>query len=99
MWRRDRIVSTPESQCPMCKRVRKLSGEKRCAIHVKAEFLGAHHIEFDSTRIADASPPGSFVGRFGYRTVFLGPMRRLVPGDTRILDTTQSGLGRSFEEI
>src|SRR6058998_4108443 len=99
MWQRDRIVSTPESQCPMCKRVRKLSGEKRCAIHVKAEFLGAHHKEFDSKRIAGSSPPGVFVGRFGYPKVFVGPMVPPVSGDTEILDTPEWWMGKGFDEI
>ena len=74
MGRSDRIVSTTESLCPMCKRVRKLSGEKRCAVHVKAASLGAHHAEFDGKIIAGSSPPGVFVGRFGYPKVFVGPM-------------------------
>src|SRR6266566_3110233 len=39
--RHDRIVSTPERLCPMCKRVQRLSGEERCAIHVKATTLAA----------------------------------------------------------
>ncbi len=99
MWQRDRIVSTPESQCPMCKRVRKLSGEKRCAIHVKAEFLSAHHKEFDTKRIAGSSPPGVFVGRFGYPKVFVGPMVPPVSGDTEILDTPEWWMGKGFDEI
>jgi len=99
MWQRDQIVSTPESQCPMCKRVRRLSGEKRCAIHVKAEFLGAHHTEFDKKKIAGSSPPGVFVGRFGYPKVFVGPMVPPVSGDTEILDTPEWWMGKGFDEI
>ncbi len=99
MWRRDSIVSTPESVCPMCKRVRRLSGERRCAIHVKAEFLGAHHSEFDTKRIAGSSPPGVFVGRFGYPKVFVGPMVPPVSGDTEILDTPEWWMGKGFDEI
>src|SRR5881296_837154 len=60
--RRDRIVSTPEKLCPMCKRVQRLSGEERCAIHVKATTLAAHHKEFDTKQISGSSPPGVFVG-------------------------------------
>src|SRR2546428_11606331 len=68
------LVSSSEKLCPMCLRVRRLSGEKKCAIHVKAESLAAHHPEFDLKSIAGSSPPGVFVGRFGYPNVNVGPM-------------------------
>src|SRR5260370_38409467 len=71
---RDRIVSTPERFCPMCKRGQRLSGEERCAIHVKASTLAAHHKEFDTKQISGSSPPGVFVGRIGDAKVFIGPM-------------------------
>jgi DNA repair protein NreA len=99
MWQKDNIVSTPESTCPMCRRVRRLSGEKRCAIHVKAAFLGAHHSEFDTKQISGSSPPGVFVGRFGYPKVFVGPMVPPVSGDTTILDTPEWWMGKGFDEI
>ena len=97
--RRDRIVSTPESQCPLCRRVRRLSGEAKCAIHVKAAFLGAHHREFDAKQIAGSSPPGVFVGRFGYPKVSIGPMVPPVSGDTELLDTPELWMGKGFDEI
>ncbi len=92
-------ISTPESLCPMCKRVRRLSGEKRCAIHLKAAFLGARHPEFDSKQIAGSSPPGVFVGRFGYPKVSVGPMVPAVSGDTELLDTPERWIGKGFDEI
>ncbi len=97
--RRDRIVSTPEKLCPMCKRVQRLSGEERCAIHVKAMTLAAHHKEFDTKQISGSSPPGVFVGRFGYPKVFVGPMVPPVSGDTEILDTPEWWMGKGFDEI
>jgi hypothetical protein len=97
--RRDRIVSTPERFCPLCKRVQRLSGEERCAIHVKAATLAAHHKEFDSEQISGSSPPGVFVGRFGYPKVFVGPMVPPVSGDTEILDTPEWWMGKGFDEI
>src|SRR5712664_1442310 len=97
--RRDRIVSTPESQCPMCKRVQRLSGEERCAIHVKAITLATHHKEFDTKQISGSSPPGVFVGRFGYPKVFVGPMVPPVSGDTEMLDTPEWWMGKGFDEI
>ena len=97
--RRDRIVSTPERSCSMCKRVQRLSGEERCAIHVKAATLAAHHKEFDAKQISGSSPPGVFVGRFGYPNVFVGPMVPPVTGDTEILDTPEWWMGKGFDEI
>src|SRR5436309_9262771 len=97
--RHDRIVSTPERLCPMCKRVQRLSGEERCAIHVKAATLAAHHKEFDTKQISGSSPPGVFVGRFGYPKVFVGPMVPPVSGDTEILDTPEWWMGKGFDEI
>ncbi len=83
----------------MCRRVRRLSAEKRCAIHVKAEFLGAHHTEFDTKKIAGSSPPGGFVGRFGYPKVSVGPMVPPVSGNTEIMDTPEWWMGKGFDEI
>ena len=97
--RHDRIVSTLERLCPMCKRVQRLSGEERCAIHVKAATLAAHHKEFDTKQISGSSPPGVFVGRFGYPKVFVGPMVPPVSGDTEILDTPEWWMGKGFDEI
>ena len=83
----------------MCLRVRRLSGEMKCAIHVKADFLAAHHPEFDLKSIAGSSPPGVFVGRFGYPNVSVGPMVPSITGDTEILDTPEWWMGKGFDEI
>ena len=96
---REKILSNPENLCPMCRRVRRLSGEERCAIHVKAQSLAAHHPEFDSKTIAGASPPGVFVGRFGYPNVYVGPMVPSASGDTEILDTPEWWMGKGFDDI
>ncbi len=83
----------------MCRRVRRLSGEPRCAIHLKAATLEAHHPEFDKKRITGSSPPGVFVGRFGYPKVQVGPMVPPVSGDTTVLDTPEWWMGKGFDEI
>jgi DNA repair protein NreA len=93
------IVSTPETLCPMCRRVRRFSAEKKCAIHVKADSLAAHHPEFDLKSIAGSSPPGVFVGRFGYPNVYVGPMVPSISGNTEILDTPEWWMGKGFDEI
>jgi hypothetical protein len=93
------LISYPEKLCPMCLRVRRLSGEKKCAIHVKADSLATHHPEFDLKSIAGSSPPGVFVGRFGYPNVSVGPMVPSISGDTEILDTPEWWMGKGFDEI
>jgi len=97
--RGDSLASSPEMLCPMCRRVRSLSGEKKCAIHVKADSLAAHHPEFDVKSIAGSSPPGVFVGRFGYPNVSVGPMVPAISGNTEILDTPEWWMGKGFDEI
>src|SRR5712692_10381948 len=97
--RRGDIVYSPEKFCPMCLKVRRLSGEMKCAIHVKADSLAAHHPEFDLKSIAGSSPPGVFVGRFGYPNVNVGPMVPSISGDTEILDTPEWWMGKGFDEI
>jgi DNA repair protein NreA len=52
-----------------------------------------------SSEIEGASPPGVFVGRIGYPRVSIGPMVPAQHGDTTILDTPESWLGRPLEEI
>jgi DNA repair protein NreA len=93
------IISSSESLCPMCKRVRRLSEQKKCAIHVKADSLAARHPEFDLKSIAGSSPPGVFVGRFGYPNVNVGPMVPSISGNTEILDTPEWWMGKGFDEI
>jgi DNA repair protein NreA len=93
------LVSSPERFCPMCQRVRRLSEESKCAIHVKADSLASHHPEFDLKSIAGSSPPGVFVGRFGYPNVYVGPMVPSISGNTEILDTPEWWMGKGFEEI
>jgi DNA repair protein NreA len=83
----------------MCRRVRLRSGEERCAIHVKAALLASRQSEFDTDHISGSSPPGVFVGRFGYPKVFVGPMVPPVYGDTEILDTPEWWMGKGFDEI
>lgn len=96
---KDMSSSTPEELCPRCKRVRSLSKEERCAIHVKASLLAAHSAEFDTERIQGSSPPAVFVGTFGYPKVFAGPMVPLRLGDTEFMDTPEWWMGKDFDEI
>ena len=51
------------------------------------------------TNLDGSSPPGVFVGRFGYPKVFMGPMVPPFHGDTEIFDLPEAWFGRSMQEI
>jgi len=93
------IASIPEGLCPWCKRVKIFSSEERCAIHVKAALLASHSVQFDTDKIEGSSPPGVFVGRFGYPNLLVGPMVPPLSGSTEILDTPEWWMGKDFDEI
>jgi DNA repair protein NreA len=53
----------------------------------------------NSDLIQGSSPPGVFVGRFGYPKVFIGPMVPGIYGDTTLLDTPELWKGKSIEDV
>ncbi len=53
----------------------------------------------DRVDLDGSSPPGVFVGRFGYPKVYVGPLVSPLHGDTGILDAPESWVGRPMEEI
>ncbi len=53
----------------------------------------------DSTDISGSSPPGVFVGRYGYPRVDIGPLVPPYHGDTYEMDTPEMWVGRSIDEI
>jgi len=52
-----------------------------------------------SETIGGSSPPGVFIGRFGYPKVFIGPMVPAIYGNTEYLDTPEMWHGKTIEEI
>ena len=91
--------STTEENCPKCVQTRLLSREKKCAIHVKSASLAKHSQILDTDNIHGSSPPGVFVGQFGYPYVMIGPMVPPITGNTEVLDTPELWLGKNFEQI
>src|SRR5579884_540096 len=49
--------------------------------------------------VSGSTPPGVFVGRFGYPKVFVGPMVPRIYGDTSLLDTPEMWRGKTIEDI
>ena len=86
--------------CLACRGAKLLCGKPKCPIITKAEGFARHVPELYNTElIQGSSPPGVFVGRFGYPKVFIGPMVPAIHGDTEFLDTPEMWKGKTIEEI
>ncbi len=85
--------------CISCRGAKLLCGKERCPILVRWDFMMRTAPAIDRTDLEGASPPGVFVGRFGYPKVFVGPLVPPVHGDTEILDTPEEWIGRTMEDI
>ena len=86
--------------CLACRGAKLLCGKPKCPIITKAEGFARHAPElYNSELVQGSSPPGVFVGRFGYPKVFIGPMVPAIHGDTEFLDTPEMWKGKTIEEI
>ncbi len=86
--------------CLACRGAKLLCGKSKCPILTKAEGFSRHAERlYGSDVVSGSSPPGVFIGRFGYPKVFIGPMVPAIHGDTEFLDTPEMWKGKSIEEI
>jgi len=85
--------------CVTCRAAKLLCGKPRCPILVKYDSMMKTQPLMDDTALDGSSPPGVFVGRFGYPKVFVGPLIPPVHGDTEVLDTPENWIGRTLDEI
>ena len=85
--------------CIQCRGAKLLCGKARCPILVRWDFLMKTAPMVDRVDLDGSSPPGVFIGRFGYPKVYVGPLVPPVHGDTRILDAPEEWVGRSIEDI
>lgn len=95
------VIERPTAEmCLACRGAKLLCGKPRCPILTKAEgFAKNAGALLNSDLIQGSSPPGVFVGRFGYPKVFIGPMVPAIFGETALLDTPELWKGKSIEEI
>jgi hypothetical protein len=91
--------SPPASMCLQCRGAKLLCGKPRCPIIMKAQSIARLGGSAYTDQIAGSSPPGVFVGRYGYPKISIGPMVPPRYGDTTILDTPEEWLGRPIETI
>ncbi|MCI4348955.1 MAG: Nre family DNA repair protein [Thermoplasmata archaeon] len=87
------------TMCVRCRSAQLLCGKPVCPILVKYRAFSqtlpmVQGVEFDGS-----TPPGVFIGRFGYPKVSLGPLLSAEHGDTLLLDSPEDWVGRSVEEI
>ncbi|MGI0080924.1 MAG: Nre family DNA repair protein [Nitrososphaerales archaeon] len=100
-WRTRVIIERPSAEmCLACRGAKLLCGKSKCPILTKAEGFARHAEKlYSSDTVSGSSPPGVFVGRFGYPKVYIGPMVPAFHGDTSFLDTPEMWRGKTIEEI
>ena len=100
-WRTRVIIERPSAEmCLACRGAKLLCGKSKCPILTKAEGFARHAEKlYSSETVSGSSPPGVFVGRFGYPKVYIGPMVPAFHGDTSFLDTPEMWKGKTIEEI
>jgi hypothetical protein len=99
LFDRDTQSAIASGLCIQCRGAKLLCGKERCPILVRWDFMMRTAPMIDRTDLDGSSPPGVFVGRFGYPKVFVGPLVPPVHGDTEILDTPEAWIGRTMEDI
>ena len=93
------IEEPPAEMCLACRGSKLLCGKSRCPIIVNVESLLKQGSSIDSVSIRGSSPPGVFVGRFGYPKVNIGPLVPPYFGDTEVLDSPEQWFGKTIDEI
>src|SRR5579872_5275333 len=100
-WRSNIVIERPTAEmCLACRGAKLLCGKPKCPILTKADGFARHAGSLMSSDVIEgSSPPGVFIGRFGYPNVLIGPMVPAIHGETEYLDTPEMWKGKSIEEI
>ncbi len=85
--------------CLRCRSAQLLCGRPVCPILVKYRAFERTLPMVSGTELDGSSPPGLFVGRFGYPSVQAGPLFSPEHGSIELLDTPEEWVGRSVEEV
>jgi DNA repair protein NreA len=85
--------------CLRCRSAQLLCGKPVCPILLKYRAFERTLPMVTGTTLDGSSPPGVFVGRFGYPKVAIGPLLSPLHGATELLDTPEEWVGRSVEEV
>ncbi|MGA7923033.1 MAG: Nre family DNA repair protein [Thermoplasmata archaeon] len=87
------------SMCLRCRSAKMLCGKPVCPILVRYDALARSLPQVGRRELDGSSPPGVFVGRFGYPKVTIGPLVSAAAGDTLLLDSPEDWVGRSVAEV
>jgi hypothetical protein len=91
--------SQTPTRCLVCKGGKLLCGKSSCPLlHRLYSYLKVKPL-FDKLDLSGSSPPGVFIGRYGYPKVYAGPLVPPVYGDTSIYDAPEEWMHRSLNEI
>ena len=92
-------VAWGKGLCVACKGAKFLCGKTRCSLIVRLKHYFRTMPLIQGTDVDGASPPGVFVGRFGYPYVYAGPLVPPVHEDTSLYDLPELWFGKSIDEI
>jgi hypothetical protein len=92
-------VAWGKGLCVACKGAKFLCGKTRCPLVVRLKHYFRTTPLIQGTDVDGASPPGVFVGRFGYPYVYAGPLVPPVHEDTSLYDLPELWFGKSMDEI
>ncbi|UCF58544.1 MAG: hypothetical protein JSV15_05605 [Candidatus Bathyarchaeota archaeon] len=92
-------VAWGKGLCVACKGAKFLCGKTRCPLVVRLKYYFRTTPLIQGTDVDGASPPGVFVGRFGYPYVYAGPLVPPVHEDTSLYDLPELWFGKSIDEI
>ncbi len=87
------------TMCLRCRSAQLLCGKPVCPILLKYQAFARTMPLIDGRELDGSSPPGVFVGRFGYPKVSLGPLVSPEHGDTLLYDTPEEWVGRPVAEV
>lgn len=95
----DHRTPYPVSACVKCRGTRMLCGKPVCPILVKY-YADSRVRDLTSKEELDGlSPPGIFIGRFGYPRVDIGPFVTPMSDGVELFDTPERWVGMKLEEI
>jgi len=87
------------SMCIRCRSAQLLCGKPVCPILVRYNAFAQTLPMVSGRDLSGSSPPGLFVGRYGYPKVSIGPLLSAEHGSTELLDTPEDWVGRPVAEV
>ncbi len=85
--------------CLRCRSAQLLCGKPVCPLLLRYHAFERTLPMVQGTELSGSSPPGVFVGRYGYPRVSFGPLLSPEHGSTEMLDTPEHWVGRSVAEV